>query len=58
MDLIMLVLLLALVGFCVWLFTTKIPMPPSWASTIQVIALILLILYVITRFFRIPNVLP
>lgn len=58
MDLIMLVLLLALVGFCVWLFTTKIPMPSAWASAIQVIALILVLLYVVTRFFRIPNVLP
>lgn len=57
MDLIILVLVLCLVGFLVWLLTTKIPMPPAWATAIQVIALIALILYVLTRLVSIPNVL-
>ena len=57
MDLIILVLVLCLVGFLVWLLTTKIPMPPAWASAIQVIALICIILYVLTRIVTLPNVL-
>ena len=57
MDLVALVLILCLVGFLVWLLTTKIPLPPAWATAIQVIALICLILYVLTRIGNIPNVL-
>ena len=57
MDLIVLVLVAVLIGFLVWLLTTKVPMPPGWAPAIQVIALIVIILYVITRLMRIPNVL-
>jgi len=56
-DLIILVLVLALVGCLVWLLTTKIPMPPFWATAIQVLALILVLLYVITRYIPLPNVL-
>ena len=57
MDLIILVLVLCLVGFLVWLLTTKIPMPPAWATAIQVIALIFLILYVLRRVVNVRNVL-
>ena len=60
MDLIVivvLVLVLVLVGFLVWLLTAKVPMPPYWASAIQIIVLILVILYLMTR-IRIPNLLP
>jgi hypothetical protein len=39
------------------MLTTKIPMPPFWAQTIQVVAIIVLVLYLITRLFTIPNVL-
>lgn len=49
MDLILLVLVLCLVGFIVWLLTTRIPMPPGWANAIQTIAFVLLILYLIVR---------
>lgn len=56
MDLIILVLVCCLIGFLVWLLTTYIPMPPNWAKVIQVVALVLLVLYLITRLFRIPNV--
>jgi hypothetical protein len=31
-------------------------MPPMWAATIQVVALIIVVLYIITRFFALPNV--
>lgn len=58
MDLIILVLMVALIGFVIWLLTTKIPMPPAWATAIQVIALIVIILYVLTRLFHLPNVMP
>jgi hypothetical protein len=49
MDLILLVLVLALVGCVVWLIMTHIPMPPHWATVIQVGALIVVILYVVSR---------
>lgn len=57
MDLIVLVLVLCLIGFVVWLLTTKIPMPSGWATTIQVGALIVIVIYVLTRLTNIPNVL-
>jgi hypothetical protein len=57
MDLILLVVVCAIVGFLVWLLTTKVPMPPYWAVTIQVLALIVLVLYVLTRVLHVPNVL-
>ena len=57
MDLIILVCVLALVGFLVYLLTTKVPMPPYWAQAIQILALIIVVIYVLTRFFRIPNLL-
>lgn len=58
MDLILLVLVIALIGFLVYLITTKIPMPPYWAGAIQILALLVIILYLITRFTHLPNVLP
>jgi hypothetical protein len=57
MDLIVLVLVLVLIGFLVWLLTTRVPMPPLWASTIQVIALVVVIVYLLTRVVHLPNVL-
>lgn len=56
MDLIILVLVACGIGFAVWLLTTKIPMPPYWATAIQIVALILVILFLFTR-LNIPNVL-
>lgn len=57
MDLIILVLVVAVIGFTVWLITTQIPLPPYWATAIQVLALLIVVLYILTRFFHIPNVL-
>ena len=57
MDLIVLVLGLVLIGFVVWLLTTKVPLPPGWANAIQLVALVLAILYVITRVVHVPNIL-
>jgi hypothetical protein len=58
MDLVVLVLVLALIGFLIYLITTKVPMPPGWAVALQVVALILMILYLVARFGGLPNVLP
>ena len=58
MDLLVLVLIAALLGFVIYLITTKIPMPPGWAVAIQVFALVVLVLWILTRFVSIPNVLP
>lgn len=57
MDLVMLVLVVALIGFLVYIITTKVPMPPGWATTIQLLALIVLILWVLSHFVHLPNVL-
>ena len=57
MDLIMLVLVLAVVGFIVWLITTRIPMPPMFQTIIYVVVAIVLILWLLRRFGAgIPNV--
>jgi hypothetical protein len=59
MDLVLLILGLCLVGFLVYLLTTKIPLPPVWRTAIQVIAAIVVILYLLRRFGGLlPNVLP
>lgn len=59
MDLILLVLVLCAVGFIVYLLTTKIPMPLYWAMAIQVVALLVVVLYLLQRFgVGLPNLLP
>lgn len=52
-------LVVALIGFVVYLITTKIPMPPYWATVIQIGALILIVLFLFSRLGGglIPNVL-
>ena len=58
MDLLMLVLMIALVGFVVYLITTHIPMPPMFKTAIQIIVVVALILYLLQRFGGgLPNVL-
>jgi len=57
MDLIILVLVIAVIGFFVWFITTKVPMPPYWATAIQVLALIVIVLFILGRFMNVPNVL-
>lgn len=58
MDLIMLVLVLALIGFLVYMITKYIPMPPIFQTAITVIVVVALILYLIQRFAGgVPNVL-
>ena len=54
----MLVVVCVIVGFVIWLLTTQIPLPPGWAQVIQVLAVIVLVLYILSRFVNLPNVLP
>ena len=60
MDLLVLVFVLCVIGFGVWWLTTNnhIPMPPGWAKAIQVLTFIVIVLYILTRFVSLPNVLP
>jgi hypothetical protein len=58
-DLIMLILVIAIVGFVVYILTTKIPMPPYWATILQVLAALVLLVYLLRVLGAgIPNVLP
>jgi hypothetical protein len=58
MDLIMLILVLALVGFLVYLIITHIPMPPIFKVAIQIIVVVAIILFLIQRFAGdVPNLL-
>ncbi len=58
MDLILLVLVLVVVGFLVWLLTTKVPLPPYWATAIQIVAVVILVLYMLRVFgVVLPNLL-
>jgi hypothetical protein len=56
-DLIQLVLLICVIGAIVWALTTLIPMPPQWARAVQVLAFVVVLLYILTRVFNLPNVL-
>lgn len=46
MDLLSLVIVLALIGFCLWLVLTYIPMPAPMKQVIIVLVVIVLVLYV------------
>jgi len=52
-----LVLIVAVVGFIIFAITTYIPMPPHWATVIHVVSLIILLLFLLSKFVAIPNVL-
>lgn len=57
MDLIMLVLGLALLGFLVHLITTKIPMDPMFRYAILIIVIIVVVLFLVRQFGgSVPNV--
>ena len=58
MDLLVLLVVVVILGFLVYVLTTQVPMPPGWATAIQVLALVVVLLYVLTRFVKLPNVLP
>lgn len=52
----MLVLVLAVVGFVVWLITTKIPMDPTFRVVIYVVVAVVLVLWLLRRFAGgVPN---
>jgi hypothetical protein len=57
MDLVLLVLVLAIIGFLVWLITTKIPMDPIVKMAIQILVIVVMILFVLRQLgVAIPNV--
>jgi len=58
MDLLILVLIVALIGWLVYIVTTKVPMPPGWARTLQGLALVVLVLWLLSHLVALPNVLP
>lgn len=58
MDLVWLVVAVCLVGFLIYVVTENVPMPPGWKKAIQVGALVVLVLYLLTRIVSLPNVLP
>lgn len=49
LEIITLLVTLAIVGFCVWLVTTYIPMPEPIRKAIIVIVVLLLVLYLVRR---------
>jgi hypothetical protein len=51
-------LVVALIGFLVWIITNKVPMPSGWATALQVLALVVLVLWLLSQFVALPNVLP
>lgn len=58
MDLLMLLLVIALIGFGIYLITTYIPMPPIFKTIIYVIAAVIIFLYLIRVLgVALPNVL-
>lgn len=57
MDLIFLVLVLCVIGFAVWVLTTKIPMDPMIRLAIQILAFVVMLLYVLRTLGVVPNVL-
>jgi len=56
MDLILLIVVLALIGFFVRLVVTRIPMPSSWAIAIELLAFLAVLLFLL-RQFHVPNLL-
>jgi hypothetical protein len=47
MDLITLILVLALIGFCLWLVTTYVPMPGPMKQAIIVLVVIVIVLWIV-----------
>lgn len=49
MDLVILVLVLAAVGFLLWLITTQIPMDPIFRTIIQIVVAIVVVLWLLGK---------
>lgn len=58
MDLLLLIAVCVFIGFVVYLLTAYVPMPPYWARALQAVALVIVLLYLLSRFLPLPNVLP
>ena len=58
MDLVILVLVVALIGWLVYWITTTIPMHPTLRTVIHIMVAVVLVLFILRRLgFAIPNVL-
>lgn len=58
MDLVILVLVIAVIGFLVYLITTQIPMDPIFIWAIRILCLVVLVVYLIRHLgASVPNVL-
>ena len=58
MDLLILILGIALLGFLAWIITTYIPMQPIFKTIIYVVVAVSLVFFVLRRFSgTVPNVL-
>jgi hypothetical protein len=59
MDLIVLILGIALIGFLAWVVTTYIPMGPPFKLAIYIICAVVLVLFLLRQFGGVvPNVMP
>jgi len=56
MPLVQLVILIAVIGLIVYLVTRYVPMPPAFKTAIYVICAIALLIYVLTLFGLLPDV--
>lgn len=50
MSLIGLILVIAVIGFIVWLVTTYVPMPPVFKNVLIVVAVIVVLLWLLSAF--------
>ena len=55
MDLVLLVLLIACVGFLLYFITTRIPMDPIVRVILQIVVIVVLVLFLLRRFGGLPN---
>ena len=58
MDLIILILGIALIGFIVWIIESQVPMPPVFKYIIYVILVVAAVMFLVRQFAgTVPNVL-
>lgn len=47
MDLLTLIVVLALIGFCLWLVVTYVPMPDPWQKLIIAVVVLIVVLWLV-----------
>jgi uncharacterized protein YhhL (DUF1145 family) len=58
MDLLSLIIVVALIGFVLWLVNAYVPMPGPWKTALNVIAALLLVIWVLQNMGVIGSVRP